>query len=393
MSVSVSVPNGLDSLRSLPRLAQALRGGGVRLGTGSLLMAAEALASIELSRREDVRESLRATLVGDPGDFALFDRLFDALFPGTVPLPQEIASLLPRAPGAPAAPALRRLADALLALGTVRSLARAEQNERDATGTASDRELLQRKDFEQMSARELEMARRLLSRMPARASLRRTRRYVRSASGSRLDLRRMLRAALRGDDFARPFRKTPRLTPRDWVLLVDVSGSMAIYSRMFLHFAHALGRSGRSLETFAFATRLTRISRALRPVDPDTALQAVAGAVSDWDGGTRIGECLAEFNLDWARRVLTRGAWVLLLTDGLERGPVMQLELEVRRLARSCRKLIWVNPLLRNASYHPLAAGAAVLDRYATERRSAHNVESLLDLARRLDGAGISLSS
>ena len=385
MTEGASESAPVDAVRNLPHLAQALRGGGVRLGTGSLLLAAEALAGIDLARRSDVRAALRATLIIDPADFELFEQLFEALFPSDMRIPPGSNLRLPRSQSPTPAPAQRRLAQALVAAGTVRSATRREQREIDASGTASDVEVLQRKDFEQMSAAELESARELLRLAPPRRSWRRTRRLIASGRGARLDLRRMMRAGLKGPDFMLPRFQTERLRPRDWVLLVDVSGSMSTYSRMFLQFAHALSKRSRGLETFAFSTHLTRLSRALRPIDPDRALQAVSSTVGDWDGGTRIGECLAEFNYTWSRRVLSRGASVVLLTDGLERASVEQMEAEVRRLARSCRELLWINPLMRSASYAPLAAGASVLDRYATYRCSAHNVASLVALARLLD--------
>jgi hypothetical protein len=156
---------------------------------------------------------------------------------------------------------------------------------------------------------------------------------------------------------------------------------------MALHLAWALARRGGRLEVFTFATHLTRLTRAMRSADPDVALQTASRAVTDWDGGTRIGEALADFNQRWARRVLTRAPWVVLLTDGLERSGVEQLESEVARLARQCRELIWINPLRRSPMYQPLAAGAAVLDRYATHRFSAHSVDSLLVLTRMIESA------
>jgi len=155
---------------------------------------------------------------------------------------------------------------------------------------------------------------------------------------------------------------------------------MAVYARMFLHFAHALSRRMRPLETFVFATRLTRLTRHLRPLDPDVALAQSARAVCDWDGGTRIGASLSGFNEQWSRRVLARGAGVILLTDGLERGDANEMEQAVRRLSRSARALVWLNPLERSASYAPLAMGASILARHATRHYSAHNVRTLHDL-------------
>ena len=369
---------------TLPRLAQALRDAGVRVGTGSVLVASRALAQIDLARRDDVRDALRAVLISDPADFEMFDRLFELLYPRAVAVSSHSKPALPRSEEIAPAPGGRRIA-AALPTRTVRAQQRPDVLERDALGSASEDEVLSRKDFEQMSRDELQQARRLLYAAPPPAAQRRTRRFVQASRGPQLDLRRMLRRTLRGLDAALPTRRTPRLQPRDWVLLIDISGSMATYSRMALHLAHALARRGGRIETFVFATHLTRITRAMHSADPDAALQTATRAVTDWDGGTRIGECLADFNQHWARRVLTRAPWVVLMTDGLERAGTEQLGLEVARLARSCRELIWINPLRRSASYQPLAAGAAVLDRYATRRYSAHSVGSLLELTRLIE--------
>jgi uncharacterized protein with von Willebrand factor type A (vWA) domain len=379
-------PTILDSPRTLPRLAAALRAGGVAVGSDAVLLAAEGLAAVDPARRTDVRACLSACLIRDPADFELFDRLFDALFPLPRQGARDSVPALPQPRRARPSPAMKRLAQALVAVGSVRTFRRRDEHEADAGGTASDALLWQNKDFEQMSAAELELARRLLRVLPEALGARRTRRTrpaAAAAAASRLDLRRLLRAAARGREAALP-RRSPVVRPWDWVVIVDVSGSMAAYARMFLQFAHALRRGVAGLEAFTFSTELTRISRALTPLDPDRAIEAITATVRDWDGGTRIGACLAQFNQQWARRVLARGACVLLLTDGLERGPPAELEVAVARLARSARELVWVNPLMRSARYEPLAAGARILERHATLRRSAHSIASLMDLARLL---------
>ena len=370
-----TLPSGLVTL------VKGLRAGGVRVGTGATLLAAQALAELDVRRRRDVWAALRACLVTDPADFELFDWLFLAFYPhAEVPDPAS-EKVLPRSGETPPPPAMRRLAEALLATGPVPSVQRPDQTLLEATGTASVEELLARKDFEQMGAAELAAARRLLATpfLPAATQL--TRRFEPSVSGHRPDRRRWLGALARGLEAKVPLQGRQR-RPRDWVLLVDVSGSMAVYARMFLQYAHLLSRRGSRVETFAFATRLTRLTRALETPDPDTALAKVSRLVKDWDSGTRLGAALEEFNGDWSRRVLGRGAWVLLLTDGLEReGPTLLAE-QLRRLRLNCRELVWVNPLLRSATYQPLAGGAAALERFATRRLSAHNVDSLLEFGR-----------
>ena len=364
----------------LTQLTRSLRAGGVKIGSGSMLDANAALAAVGLASRDDVRSALSATLIHDPADLALFDLLFDALFasqswslPGTEPV-------TPKSRGLEAAPAARRLAESLASRSRVETPRGADREERIATGTDSRLERLAAKDFEQMSAAELAAARRLIAAAPARSAQRRSRRWQ-IGVGRSLDLQRMLRR--RQPDV--PLFRVPQLRLRDWVLLIDVSGSMAVYSRMFLHFAHALSRRGGRIETFVFATRLTRITRELRELDPDTALRAASRQVPDWDGGTRLGDSLAEFNRSWARRVLGRGAQVLLLSDGLEREGIEVLDAELARLVRSCHELVWINPLLRHAAYAPLAAGAAVLARHVHRSAPAHTVESVLDLIRLLD--------
>ncbi len=369
--------------QSLAELARALRVSGVKVGTQAVLTATRALACIDLGRRGDVRDALRATLVTDSADFELFERLFALLYPERAAAPSTSSPQLPRSEDLPAAPGGRRIA-AALPRPAIRPERAPHLLERDAQGSASDREILQRKDFAQMSRAELEAARALLYAAPPRHALRRTRRFAVASRGSALDLKRMSRAMQRGLD-PLPLHRAPRLRPRDWVLLIDISGSMATYSRMALHLAHAVGRRGGSVETFVFATRLTRVTHALRRADPDAALQAATSAVADWDGGTRIGECLSEFNRVWARRVLGRAPWVILMSDGLERGSPAVLEIELARLARSCRELIWLNPLRRSAAYEPLAAGAAVMARIASRSLSAHDVHSLLSLTRLIE--------
>ncbi len=380
MTVASAPRSAADTrLPGLMTLAQALRAGGVRLGTDRLIAAAEVLAVIDIRVRPDAKAGLRATLINDPADFELFDQLFDALYPPSTRVPPGSDWVIPQSPQSLSPPALRRLAEALRAAGPIHTTRRPDEQHTDARGTYAATDQLVHKDFEQMSSAELEQARRLLTTTPALSAMRRTRRYVRGPVGSRVDVRQLLRASASGRE-SPPVRLTPVRKPRDWVLLIDISGSMAVYARMFLHFAHALSRRMRPLETFVFATRLTRLTRHLRPLDPDVALTQSARAVSDWDGGTRIGACLSGFNEQWSRRVLARGAGVILLTDGLERGDANAMEQAVSRLSRSARALVWLNPLERSASYAPLAMGASILARHATRHYSAHNVRTLHDL-------------
>ena len=365
--------------RGLVEFARALRAGGARLGAAALLDAVAALTAVGLARRTDIRAALRVTLVRDPNELELFDLLFDSFYPSGVratvgmDAPDAALKSAPR-------PAERRFAESLTSPEAAR-LVVAQSEERDASGTESAAERLTNKDFEQMSCAEIATVKRLIHWLARHRARRRSRRSRAGAAAGRVDLRAMLRH----DNLDQPRYRAPAPQPRDVVLLVDISGSMSVYSRMFLHLAHALSRGPGRVETFVFATRLSCITRTLRLAEPDNAIAAAARAVPDWDGGTRLGACLAEFNLRWARRVLGAGARVILLSDGLERDATDLLEREATRLARAAHELIWINPLLRHEEYAPLAAGARVLARHADALRPAHNLVSLADFADLLD--------
>jgi len=260
-----------------------------------------------------------------------------------------------------------------------------EQVEIDAALTWSDREVLRKTDFEQMSSDEILRARRAAEAMRVSLVPQRTRRRKTDRAGRRIDMRASLRAALRSGGDIIPLRfSRPRLRPPPLVVLCDISGSMSRYSRMFLHFMHAVTNDRDRVHTFVFGTRLTNITRQLRHRDVDVALARVSEAVEDWDGGTRIAPCLAEFNLRWARRVLGQGAVVLFVSDGLEREGGETLGAEVERLRKSCRRLIWLNPLLRYAGFEPKSAGIRAILPHVDDFRAVHNLESLDDLAAAL---------
>ncbi|MGH6918100.1 MAG: vWA domain-containing protein [Geminicoccaceae bacterium] len=249
--------------------------------------------------------------------------------------------------------------------------------------------MLQRKDFEQMSADEIARAKALIRgmRLPIRALP--TRRFRPEPRGRRVDLRRTLRQSLRGGgamiDLARK-RRLRRHPPL--VILCDISGSMERYSRMLLHFMHAVTNDRDRVHCFVFGTRLTNISRQLRQRDVDLALARVGEQVLDWSGGTRIGHCLHAFNRVWSRRVLAQGAVVLLITDGLDRDAGAGLEREIERLHKSCRRLIWLNPLLRYEGYAPIATGSRAIIKHVDDFRPVHNLESLAQLTEALGHFG-----
>ena len=271
---------------------------------------------------------------------------------------------------------LRRLAEALHPHQQAKESGETELDF-DAAMTFSDREQLRGMDFEKMSLDELARAKAAIARLrPADQDLP-TRRFARDPHGARADLRATLRAALRSGGIIELKRRSPRRRPPPLVVLCDISGSMSRYSRVFLHFMHSITNDRDRVFTFVFGTRLTNITRYLRHRDVDVALDKVAEAVADWSGGTRIGHSIAEFNRLWSRRVLGQGAVVLLITDGLDRDAGTGLAHEMDRLHRSCRRLIWLNPLLRYEGFEPRSLGMKAMLPHVDEFRPVHNLESL----------------
>jgi uncharacterized protein with von Willebrand factor type A (vWA) domain len=371
------------------RFARTLRAAGLRVGPGRGHFAALAAAEVGVSSRDDFYWALHATLVSRADERALFDEAFRLFWrEPTGPLGP------PPQPGLRVPPAARREAArrAQEAIESERGIPRPPPRVREvheAVLAPSDVEVLRTRDFEQMSAAELREAERAVSALALPLPDLRTRRLVRDPRGARVDPRASLRAALRTGPDAIPLRwRSPRTRPPLVAALCDVSGSMSRYSRVVLRFLHALARDRPTVHAFTFGTRLTNVTRQLRARDPDAALAAVGRAVQDWDGGTRIGAALREFNLRWSRRLLAQGALVLLVTDGLDRDAGHGLAEEMRRLHRSCRRLVWLNPLLRYEGFEPRAAGIRAMLPHVDEMRPVHDLESLAQLAAALGERG-----
>jgi uncharacterized protein with von Willebrand factor type A (vWA) domain len=369
--------------------ARALRAAGIPVGPGAVLDALAAVETARVGTREDFYWTLHAVFVKRHEHAVLFQQAFALFFRKRDYLEKLVASLLPRAPGrekeAPR-PGAQRVEEALFS--GLRALERERENtEIDARLTVSEREVLQRKDFAQMTAAEIAAARAAIGRLVLSLDEVKTRRLAPNGHGRLIDLRRTLRSSFKAGGalidlkFLGPRRKAPPL-----VALLDISGSMSQYTRLFLHFLHAVTDARKRVCTFPFGTRLTNVSRALRHKDPDEALAAVAGSVVDWSGGTRIATSLRAFNRLWARRVLTQGAIVLLITDGLERDGGDELAFEIDRLHRSCRRLIWLNPLLRFSGFEAKARGIRAMLPHVDELRPIHNLEAMADLVRALSG-------
>ena len=397
MTTSAELPGHLAE--NVMHFARVLRGAGLPLGSDRIRLALEALEIAGLESRADLHATLTACLIDRPEHQAMFDQAFHLFWRDPDLLGRMMAMLLPRVEGRAHSsssglrPAQnRRLADALFPkrADAQPQVPQHEETMIDAALTFSDRERLFKADFETMTAEEWLEAKRMVATLAINIERIATRRTRRSAQG-RLDWRRTMQASARGGAMTFRFRQ-PRTQAVPLVVIADISGSMSRYSRMLLHFAHALSsqRQGGSqrVSTFVFGTRLTSITRALRMRDPDAAVAAVVKSVDDWSGGTRITACLAEFNREWSRRVLAQNATVLLVTDGLEHGDMdgttAQLAFETERLAKSCRKLVWLNPLLRYQGFEPRAAGIKAMLPHVDRFVPAHNLESLAALANLL---------
>lgn len=369
---------------------RTLRHAGLPVGPGAVVDSLAAAAATGIASREDFGYALRCVLVRSPAEFRIFDQAFHICFRNPLLLTQMLAEPLlqpiHQASVAGESPPIRRLIESL-ADGS-RNARDDESAEQDRAGSYSAREILRRKDFAQMSLAELAETRQLLLDDCSVIGVSRSRRFRASTTGRRYDLRRSMHRLLRSQgQEVQLARKRNEEKQHTLVLLCDISGSMSIYSRMFLLYAHALTAKYRRVHTFVFGTRLSNISRCLRDGDADRSLQKVSVQVPDWDGGTRIAECLRRFNTDWSRRVLDSYANVVLLSDGLERGDSTVLAFQMQRLQRSCRQLIWMNPLLGFRGFEPKATGIRAMRPYVDRFIPAHNLESLVALRRALADA------
>lgn len=378
--------------QNITYFGRLLRAAGLPVGPGKVLDAVEAVAAAGVSSRADFYWTLHAVFVNRRDQRDLFDQAFHFFWRNPNLLERMMGMLLPsfrgdEETGPEREEMSRRLAEALAAErgGEDSDAAEEEEIEFDATLTFSREEVLQDKDFEKMSADELAEARAAIRRLTLTMKPFPTRRFHLHPRGRRIDMRATLRAAARkGGDLMLLKHRKRRREPPPIVVLCDISGSMDRYSRMLLHFLHALTNDRHRVHSFLFGTRLTNVTRYMKDRDPDVAVDRIADAVDDWAGGTRIGHALHVFNRDWSRRVLSRGAIVLLITDGLDREGAAGLEEEVERLHKSCRRLIWLNPLLRYERYEPKAAGARAMMRHVDEFRTVHNLAGLTDLAAAL---------
>jgi uncharacterized protein with von Willebrand factor type A (vWA) domain len=364
--------------------ARALRAAGLPVGPGSVIDAMNALQVIEIGNRADVYTTLEAIFVKRHEHALIFAQAFELFFRAaedwkhmldSVPLPDHAKKKPP--------PASRRVQEAMSQPAMREEMPQAQEQELRLA--VSDKEILQKKDFAQMSAAEIAQVIRAIDRMKLPQAELVTRRHQPDPRGLRLDMRRTIRRSLRTSGEIIDIRKLGRIEkPAPIVTLLDISGSMSEYTRLFLHFLHAITDARKRVSVFLFGTRLTNVTRALRAKDPDEALASCSQSVEDWAGGTRIATSLHTFNKLWARRVLGQGAIVLLISDGLEREADDKLAFEMDRLHRSCRRLIWLNPLLRYSGFEAKAQGIKMMLPHVDEFRPVHNLSSIEGLVEAL---------
>lgn len=392
MEIKQSAPARPDGriVENIVHFARTLRKAGMPTGPASVVEAVRAVEIAGIANRDDLYWTLHAVFVHKREHRILFDEAFRIYWQSRGLIEKMLAILSPVAPprGKPEKPKAgqTRISQAFQASKERVSEQTRPEVEVDAKFTVSGKELLQTKDFAQMTAEELETAKQSLRQLSMPKDKIRQRRLAPALRGQ-FDPRRTLRASMRSGGgmidlkFRKPVEKRPPL-----VALCDISGSMSQYTRLLLHFLHTITEQRRDVHTFLFGTRLTNVTRQLRMKDPDEALEACSDGVEDWSGGTRIATALHEFNRVWSRRVLSGNPTVLLITDGLERDTDEDLEREMDRLHRSCRRLIWLNPLLRFEGFQAKAKGIRAILPHVDEFRAAHSLNAVEDLVQALSG-------
>jgi uncharacterized protein len=392
----LTIPENPKLAQNIIHFARALRRAGLPVGPGRVIDAIRAVEAAGFTERMDFYWTLHACFVNRPEHRVVFAQIFRLYWRDPRFLEHMMSMMLPAIRGVQeekaAQSAEKRAAQALLG-DHMPEVPQPEDEEEggtqvevDASFTMSAEEKLRTLDFEQMSTEEIAQAKRMLSRLTLPVKPIASRRSQAAAHGRRTDYRRTIRDALRkGGEIRAIAHAKPRLRWPNLVVLCDISGSMSQYSRMVLHFLHAVanekGQGWAKVHAFTFGTRLTNISRHLATRDVDAALKAAGAEAQDWEGGTRIGACLHQFNRDWSRRVMGQGAVVLLITDGLDRDDAGALEKEMERLQLSARRLIWLNPLLRWDGFAPKATGIRAMLPHVDSFRAGHSIASLEQLA------------
>lgn len=358
--------------------ARLLRRAGLPMGPGKVIVALEALQVIDIGRRDDVYHVLHAVFVERQAQSELFRLAFDLFWRKRGDDTRDDDGLNTAEAEEGARPTPRRIDEVFSTEGVGHQ---EPQKPGDLSAPSwCGAERLRSRDFETMSIAEMVEAKALIANLRLPIADVPTRRFRTAPAGARIDMRATFRAMIRAGGLIDLQHKRRMTRHPPLVVLCDISGSMEPYARMLLHFLHAITNDRDRVSVFLFGTRLTNVTREMAQCDPDEALARVSKSVMDWSGGTRIGETLNTFNRLWSRRVLGQGAVVLLISDGLDRDGGEGLAVEMQRLHRSCRRLIWLNPLLRYAAFEPKSAGIRAMLPHVDDFRPVHNLDSLAAL-------------
>ena len=392
-SLAIAATPGNGRLaENVMHFARVLRAAGLPVGPGKVIDAVKAIEVTGVDRRDDFYWTLASVFIDKREQFEVFDQAFHIFWKDPQLLERVMAMMMPtvygRGPEKDEPQPPNRVAEAMYKGMKKKDQPEEQEEEKielDASLTFSSREILQHADFETMTNEELAQAKKLIAnlRLPIPEIL--TRRHKADPHGRIVDMRASLRASFReGGHSIVLRRRSPQYRHPPLVILCDISGSMNRYARMFLHFLHALTNDRDRVHTFVFGTRLTNVTRCFKHRDVDLAMAGVSDLVADWSGGTRIGTCIRDFNLHWSRRVLGQNAVMLLISDGLDRDVGDGLAEEMDRMHKSCRRLVWLNPLLRYDGFEARPAGIRAMLPHVDDFLPVHNIESLVDLAKAL---------
>ena len=406
----IELERGERLLYRLTEFGHILWESGIDVGPRQILDLSETLNYIDITNKEDFYNTLKSSLLARHEQETLFDQLFLYFWymrdrrDKKVDNPKGAAKRDERQMRLPPSER-KRLAEHMNANEQQRKDLRAEMRQSERPRRANERidkeddeddanpqgtaysaiEMLRKKDFESFTWEEVQEAKKLMAEMRWHLGMRPTHRKAPSRKGSFPDMRRIVRRNLKyGAEILELTWRETKMKPRPLVIICDISGSMSLYSRLLLHFIHTISNGLMNVEAFVFGTRLTRVTRQLKKRDVDDAVRDVSKSVQDWSGGTRIGDALHYFNHHWARRVLGRGAVVLVISDGWDRGDASILQVEIDRLQHSCHRLIWLNPLLGSPDYRPLTIGMKTALPYIDTFLPAHNLDSLISVGKLL---------
>ncbi|MDC0074286.1 VWA domain-containing protein [Alphaproteobacteria bacterium] len=377
--------NNSHFIKNIIYFARILRKAGFNIGTREILLSIDSIRIINISNKEDFFWALHSVFVNKKADSYIFKLAFEIFWKKSIiNLPQNNSLINNAINSNEVENYNQRIAHAFFNnSGEEKKTNEIKEKSLNYTLTHSNKEKLKKIDFETMNKEELDSAKKAINSFNLSFTKITTRRFKKSKTGKYIDINTTIKSATKNLNSGILLNYKSKIrTPPPLVVICDISGSMSKYSRMFMHFMHAISNKKSKVFTFVFGTRLTNITHNLKHSDVDLALDKVSKQVKDWSGGTRMNSCMHEFNIKWAKRVLSHGSIVLMMSDGLDRENNLNLGKEIKRIKDSCRHLIWLNPLLRYEKYEPIASGAASIYPYVDELKTIHNIDSMAELCK-----------